>query len=120
MQVQSLAQEDSLEKETAIHSSILAWEEYWTEEPGGLQFMGRKRVGQTQRLNNNKDETHKCAVQKMRVTTQEFTPVSINKYTQIDTWVFSSTFTRSNPVPLYQNEQEIHEKQTNALNIIQG
>ena len=34
--VGSLGQEDSLEKEMAIHSSILAWEIPWTEEPGGL------------------------------------------------------------------------------------
>ena len=32
--------EESLEKEMAIHSSILAWEIPWTEEPGGLQSMG--------------------------------------------------------------------------------
>ena len=35
-QVQSLGQEDPLEKEMATHSSILAWEILWTEEPGGL------------------------------------------------------------------------------------
>ena len=40
MQVQSLGQEDPLEKEMAIHSSILAWEIPWTEEPGGLQSVG--------------------------------------------------------------------------------
>ena len=34
--VQSLGQEDPLEKEMATHSSILAWEGPWTEEPGGL------------------------------------------------------------------------------------
>ena len=34
MQVQSLGQEDALEMETATHSSILAWEIPWTEEPG--------------------------------------------------------------------------------------
>ena len=39
-QVQSLGEEDPLEKEIAIHSSILAWRIPWTEEPGGLQFMG--------------------------------------------------------------------------------
>ena len=33
------------EKEMAIHSSILAWEIPWTEEPGGLQSMGSQRVG---------------------------------------------------------------------------
>ena len=37
MQVQSLSQEDPLEKEIATHSSILAWEIPWTVEPGGLQ-----------------------------------------------------------------------------------
>ena len=42
--VQSLGQEDPLEKEMAIHSSTLAWEIPWTEEPGGLQFMGLQRV----------------------------------------------------------------------------
>ena len=36
-QVQSLGREDPLEKETATHFSILAWEIPWTEEPGGLQ-----------------------------------------------------------------------------------
>ena len=35
-QVQSLGQEDALEEEMTIHSSILAWETPWTEEPGGL------------------------------------------------------------------------------------
>ena len=37
-------QKDSLEKEMAIHSSILAWEIPWTEEPGGLQSMASQRV----------------------------------------------------------------------------
>ena len=44
-QVQSLGWEDPLEKGMATHSSILAWEIPWTEEPGGLQFMGSQRVG---------------------------------------------------------------------------
>ena len=39
MQARSLGQEDPLEEETATHSSILAWEIPWTEEPGGLQSM---------------------------------------------------------------------------------
>ena len=38
--VQSLGQEDPLEKEMAIHSSTIAWKISWTEEPGRLQFMG--------------------------------------------------------------------------------
>ena len=44
MQVQSLGQEDPLEEEMATHSSILAWKLLWTEEPGGLQFMGLQRI----------------------------------------------------------------------------
>ena len=40
MQVRSLGWEDPLEKEMTILSSILAWEIPWTEEPGGLQYMG--------------------------------------------------------------------------------
>ena len=44
--VQSLGQEDPLEKGMATHSSILAWEIPRTEEPGGLQSMGSQRVGQ--------------------------------------------------------------------------
>ena len=42
--VQSLDQEDPLERETATHSSILVWETPWTEEPGSLQSMGLQRV----------------------------------------------------------------------------
>ena len=38
MQLQSLGQEDPLEKEMATHSSILVWRMPWTEESGGLQF----------------------------------------------------------------------------------
>ena len=43
IQVQSLGQEDPLEKRIATYSSILAWRIPWTEEPGGLQFMGPKK-----------------------------------------------------------------------------
>ena len=44
--VQSLGRKDLLEKEMATHSSILAWEIPWTEEPGGLHSpWGHKRVG---------------------------------------------------------------------------
>ena len=43
MQVQFLGQEDSLEKETATHSSILDWKIPWTKEPGGLQSMGSQK-----------------------------------------------------------------------------
>ena len=43
-QVQLLGQEDPLEKEMATHSSILAWEIPWTNEPRGLLSMGLQRV----------------------------------------------------------------------------
>ena len=42
--VQSLGQEDSLEKGMATHSTMLAWRILWTEEPGGLRSMGSQRV----------------------------------------------------------------------------
>ena len=42
---QSPDKEDPLEKEMGTHCSILAWRIPWTEEPGGLQFTGSKRVG---------------------------------------------------------------------------
>ena len=42
-QVQSLGQEDTPEKETATHSSVLAWEIPWIEEPGGLQSIGSQK-----------------------------------------------------------------------------
>ena len=47
--VQSLGQEDLLEKEMATHSSILAWKIPWTEEPGGLHPWGRKESDTTER-----------------------------------------------------------------------
>ena len=43
--IQSLGREDSLEKEMATHSSILAWRIPWTEEPHRLQSMGSSLLG---------------------------------------------------------------------------
>ena len=45
VQVQSLGREDTLEKEMATYSNILAWELPRSEEPGRLQSMGSQRVG---------------------------------------------------------------------------
>jgi len=45
MWVRSLGWEEPLKKGTATHSRILAWRIPWTEDPGGLQFMGLQRVG---------------------------------------------------------------------------
>ena len=44
-QIRSLGRNDPLEKGMAVHSSILAWEIPWTEDPGGLQSMESQRVG---------------------------------------------------------------------------
>ena len=43
--VRSLGRKDPLEKEMAIHFSILAWKIPWTQKPGGLQFVASQRVG---------------------------------------------------------------------------
>ena len=49
-QVGSLHQEEPLEKEMAIHSSIFAWRISWTEEPAGYRPRGRKESDTTERL----------------------------------------------------------------------
>ena len=49
-QIQSLGREDPLEKAMAIHSSILAWEIPWTEEPGGRQSLRFKELDMTEQL----------------------------------------------------------------------
>ena len=65
--VQSLGQEDPLEREMATHSSILSWEIPWTEEPGRLPSMGWQRVGhdlvtkQQQGKQDPVDDNHKRA-----------------------------------------------------------
>ena len=53
--VWSLGQEDPLEKGMRTHSSVLAWEIPWTEEPGGLQFM---KFQNTQHWMTNKQPAH--------------------------------------------------------------
>jgi len=64
MWVWSLYREDPLEKEVATHSSILAWETLWTEEPGGLKETGwiiliKKKIDETIRyLENRSKITH--------------------------------------------------------------
>ena len=56
MQIQSLVHEDPLVKEMATHSSILAREIPWTEEPGRLQSVGLQRVIHDLWLNNNNNK----------------------------------------------------------------
>ena len=48
MQTRSLGQEDPLEEGMATHSSILAWRNPWTEEPGGLQSIGSQELDTTE------------------------------------------------------------------------
>ena len=52
MWVRFLGQGDPLEKELSAHSSVLAWEILWTEEPDGLQSMGLQELDTTQWLNS--------------------------------------------------------------------
>ena len=52
-QVRFPGQEDPPEKEMATHSSILAWRIPWTEEPGGLQPMGKQELDTTEWLNHH-------------------------------------------------------------------
>ena len=54
--VQSLGQEDSLEEDMATHSTLLAWEIPWTEEPSRLWSMGLQRVGHN--LATKKQQQH--------------------------------------------------------------
>ena len=65
--VQSLCQEDLLEKGMAIHSSILAWRIPWIEEPGWLQSMAWQRVG-----HNGVTKTN---TQRNMITTQVSAPL---------------------------------------------
>ena len=51
IQVQSLGQENSLEKRIDTHSSVIAWRMPWTEEPGGVSW-GPRRVGHDWATNN--------------------------------------------------------------------
>ena len=61
-QVQSLDWEDPVEKEMATHSSVLAWEIPWTEQPGGCSPRHCKESDTTERLNNNKQKQVKLII----------------------------------------------------------
>ena len=62
--IQSLSGEDSLEKEIATHSSILAQRIPWTEEPGASQSMGSQRVGHDWVTKHTHTQTHTHKVKK--------------------------------------------------------
>ena len=63
-QVQSLDQKDPLEKETATHSSILAWEIPWTHEPGTCRPKVTKESVMTEQPNNKSKQTGQLNTQK--------------------------------------------------------
>ena len=60
MWVRSLDQKDPLEKEMTPRSSILAWRIPWTEEPGGLQFMGSQKSWMQLSDDNKKHHSELC------------------------------------------------------------
>ena len=62
LQVCSLGQEDPLKKGMGTHSSILACRVSWTEEPGGIQFMGSQRVGHKLVTKQQESEFTRCLV----------------------------------------------------------
>ena len=67
MQVQSLGQEDLLEKGMATHSSILAWRIPWTEEPGRLQSIGSQSRTRLKRLSMHRGKIKNAIKYKMPV-----------------------------------------------------
>ena len=66
-QVRFLGWEDPLEKEMAIHSSILVWKILWTEEPGGLQSMESQELDTTERLNHHHHHTYHISLNQLSV-----------------------------------------------------
>ena len=74
--IQSLGRENPLEKEIATHSSVLAWEISWTEEPGRLQSMGSEELGMTYRLNHHRQECQYSNVKSFALLLSEFPPTS--------------------------------------------
>ena len=78
--VQSLDQEDLLEKEMATHYSILAWKIPWTEESGGLQFMGSQRVRHNWATNTFTflDSTEETLTPSLHLTLNRLSPWRLN------------------------------------------
>ena len=72
--VWSLGREDALEKGKATHCSILAWRIPWTEEPGGLQSMGSRRVRHNWTTNTTNRSLHATKVNRWR----------LNKWTKME------------------------------------
>ena len=93
--VPSLGQEDPLEEEMATHSSILAWRIPWTEEPGGLQSMGLKR------MRHGWARTHILNLSRWSVWLNQLCPVL--PVEKAPTWPF-----KFSPKPLWLETRELH------------
>ena len=79
MWIQSPGWEDPLEKRTATHSSILAWEIPWTEEPGGLQSLRSQRVGYWTHIHTS----HSTGEEDWNDLTEDIRPVSNRSRTHV-------------------------------------
>ena len=100
MWVQSLGQEDPLEKEMAIHSSILVWGILWTEEPGVLQSMSCKRV------------RHDLATKQQHINI--YNGILLSHFKKDETMPFAETWVNINIIIL----SEVSISQKNKYNII--
>ena len=81
-QVQTLGQGESLGKEMATHSSILAWKIPWTEEPGGLQSKGLRRVDTAEQLHIHTNPSYLFSLQ------------SSTRSTRFNSWLMSLSSTQ--------------------------
>ena len=75
----SLGWEDTLEKEMATHSGILAWKIPWTEEPGGLQSMGLQRI--VQDLATKQQKQYSCHTSVCQIMIVDKGPLMISHFT---------------------------------------
>ena len=95
--VWSLGQKDPLKKGMATHSSILAWGIPWTEEPGGLQFMGLQRVGHDWAFNDlllSPNSIYSCVFRYVFVSTLFFKSLINSNYSNY--WYIQIYFSFSN------------------------
>ena len=74
--VQSLGQEDPLEKEMATHSNTLVWKIPWMEEPGRLQSMGLVRIGHNRTTSSSRSKAAQCI--------QTMTSLFLSQYSHIE------------------------------------
>ena len=103
--VQSFHQEDHLEKEMAAHSSILAWEISWTEEPGGQQSMGSQIVGHD--LMTKIQQWNICFTRQSRFLTENW--ISRWKFMMVEiqrSWVWGLVFLDNTLVVIWEIDRQ--------------